>query len=60
MNNEREMQIFDVAGMVVFGLLGIVAFIGGCCGNYHQFGIAGICAVIFIAFYNEYKHTKSK
>ena len=54
------MQMFDVAGMVIFGLLGIVAFIAGCCGNYHQFLIAGICAVMFIALYNEYKHTKSK
>ena len=55
-----EPQIFDVAGMVVFGLLGIVAFIAGCCGNYHQFLIAGICAVMFIALYIESKHTKSK
>lgn len=54
------MQMFDVAGMVVFGLLGIVAFIAGCCGNYHQFLIAGICAVMFIALYTESKHTKSK
>lgn len=60
MNNEREMQMFDVAGMVVFGLLGIVAFIAGCCGKYHQFWIAGICAVMFIALYTESKHTKSK
>lgn len=58
MNN--ELQIFDVAVMVVFGLSGIIAFIAGCCGKYHQFWIAGICAVMFTTLYNEYKHTKSK
>lgn len=60
MNNEQETQIMDVAGMVVFGLLGIVAFIAGCCGHTHQFWIAGICAVMFLVLYIEYKHTKSK
>lgn len=59
MNNEQELKIMDVTGMVVFGLLGIVAFIAGCCGKYHQFWIAGICAVMFIALYSEHKHQKS-
>lgn len=58
MNNEQEIQIMDVAGMAVFGLLGIVAFIAGCCGHTHQFWIAGISAMMATGFYIEYKQTK--
>lgn len=54
----RETQIMDIVGMVITGLMVIVSFIAGCCGKYHQFWIAGICAGMFIGFYLEYKLNK--
>lgn len=48
-------QKFDLAGMVVFGLLGIGAIVGVCCGAKHQWFMFAICVIMFIALWAEYR-----
>ena len=49
----------DIVGMAVFGLLGIVALIGVvfCKATHHLF-TAGVCAVMVLALYADYKKEK--
>ena len=62
-NKEQERRttlMMDIFGMVIFGILGIVTFVAGCCGKHHQFALFAICVVMAGGFYLEYKNIKSK
>lgn len=49
----------DIVGMVVFGICGMGALIGAVfCKATHQFATVGICAIMVIALYAEYKKEK--
>lgn len=54
----KDKPIFEIAAMVVFGLLGVFSFIAGLCGNAHQLMLAEIDAIIFIVAYISYYNKK--
>jgi len=46
---DKLLRTQNIVQAAVFGALGIVALIAGCCGKTHQFAVAAICALMVAA-----------